>query len=355
MSSFKGIKIEYHVLQSFPVTCLNRDDVGAPKTCVVGGVERGRVSSQCWKRQIRLAMRDLDVRIAIRTKQLANLVASKCKKAMTDEKRDYIEKVAGVLTDDTLFFISDQEISALVDFVEMDEEYDAHLKKKTEFEKGVKKAIKDVGITGRSDLDGLDIALFGRMVANAAELNVEAAASFSHAITTHKISSGVDYFTAVDDFTDDDSSGAAHIGASEYSSGTYYRYICLDLGKLAESFDDDELVTAVLAFTKALYIAVPAARQTTFAGYSPWDYAHIYIRKGQNCQLSFEQPVKSKGNGYLIPSIEAMDDGLARQEKLMGSMFGKIDEIIYGKDDSVSIDDVCSRLQSDIAKLNKEA
>ena len=54
--AYQNTRIEFHILQSFPVTCLNRDDVGAPKTAVVGGVTRARVSSQCWKRQVRLAM-----------------------------------------------------------------------------------------------------------------------------------------------------------------------------------------------------------------------------------------------------------------------------------------------------------
>lgn len=48
---FRNTRIEFHILQSFPVTCLNRDDVGAPKSAIVGGVSRARVSSQCWKRQ----------------------------------------------------------------------------------------------------------------------------------------------------------------------------------------------------------------------------------------------------------------------------------------------------------------
>jgi len=45
--------IELHILQSFPVSCLNRDDLNSPKTAVFGGVQRARVSSQCWKRAIR--------------------------------------------------------------------------------------------------------------------------------------------------------------------------------------------------------------------------------------------------------------------------------------------------------------
>lgn len=68
--------IEFHILQSFPVSCLNRDDVGAPKTVVIGGVERLRVSSQCWKRSVRLALHEQGVKLGIRTKKVkANLLA----------------------------------------------------------------------------------------------------------------------------------------------------------------------------------------------------------------------------------------------------------------------------------------
>ena len=52
--------LELHILQSFPVSCLNRDDLNSPKTATFGGVQRARVSSQCWKRQIRLACNELD-------------------------------------------------------------------------------------------------------------------------------------------------------------------------------------------------------------------------------------------------------------------------------------------------------
>ena len=50
--------IERHMLQSFPVNCLNRDQFGSPKSTVFGGVPRARISSQCWKRAIRQMARD---------------------------------------------------------------------------------------------------------------------------------------------------------------------------------------------------------------------------------------------------------------------------------------------------------
>ena len=74
----KSVHIEYHILQSFPVTCLNRDDVGAPKTAVIGGSIRARVSSQCWKRQVRLTMHEMGVPHGSRTKLIAPLIAAAC-------------------------------------------------------------------------------------------------------------------------------------------------------------------------------------------------------------------------------------------------------------------------------------
>ncbi|MDX3329446.1 type I-E CRISPR-associated protein Cas7/Cse4/CasC [Streptomyces sp. ME02-6979-3A] len=42
-----------HALQTVPPSNVNRDDTGALKTAVYGGVPRARVSSQAWKRAAR--------------------------------------------------------------------------------------------------------------------------------------------------------------------------------------------------------------------------------------------------------------------------------------------------------------
>ena len=39
--------IEIHAIQNHSPANLNRDDLGAPKTCLFGGVTRARISSQC--------------------------------------------------------------------------------------------------------------------------------------------------------------------------------------------------------------------------------------------------------------------------------------------------------------------
>ena len=42
--------IQLHLLTMYPPSNLNRDDLGRPKTAIVGGTERLRVSSQSLKR-----------------------------------------------------------------------------------------------------------------------------------------------------------------------------------------------------------------------------------------------------------------------------------------------------------------
>src|SRR5690606_7817855 len=186
------------------------------------------------------------------------------------------------------------------------------------------------------------------MVAKAADMNVEAAASFSHAISTHKVSNEVEFFTALDDLPGEDL-GSAHMGSLEFNSATYYRYISLDLGQLAQSLGEDDLAKAVEAFTKALFVAVPNARQTTQSGASPWEFTRVLVRKGQRLQVPFESPVqRGRDGGYLQPSISALKEYLDKKEKLSGSLFGKLGCYDWGEDENFSIDDLIAKLQSHV-------
>jgi len=392
---FQSKIIEFHILQSFPVSCLNRDDVGSPKTAVVGGVTRARVSSQCWKRQVRLAMQDFDIHLGFRTKHITKLIIDACHQKLkadnleiTDELAENIkqlgEYVSKVLDDkssadkkmdeykaSTLIFLSNSDTTRIAEamspfdfsLTKLDEKLETlsqTLKAaKKEKDKDLilsiqeeKKALDKIkSITALfNDFnpfhDGLDIALFGRMVANAAMMNVEAACSFSHAISTHKSNSEVEFFTALDDCQQQDETGSAHMGSLEFNSATYYRYISLDLGQLYQTLDAQDLPKAIEAFTKALFIAVPSARQTTQSAASPWEYAKVLVRKGQRLQIPFEKPVRAEqGGGYLQPSIDALKNELNKKEKLAGSLFGKLDEYTFGEDESFNIDDLVAALK----------
>lgn len=334
------LRIEYHILQSFPVTCLNRDDVGAPKSAVVGGTTRARVSSQCWKRQVRLSMQDFGIKLGVRTKKVSELLTAAMQRAGAEEAAANLcaEKIAAVLSDDTLLFISATEADAFAAYAK-ELGFDAAAIKEKELGKVGKKALNPA-------IDALDIALFGRMVAKAPDMNVEAAASFAHAISTHKVTNEVEFFTALDDLQDEP--GSAHMGSLEFNAATYYRYISLDLGQLAQTLGPDaDLKAAIEAFTKALFVAVPSARQTTQSGASPWEFAKVLVRRGQRLQMPFETAVKAQG-GYLQPSISELKTYLGKKEKLAGSLFGKVGDYEWGEDENFSIDALIARLQAHV-------
>lgn len=334
---FAKQNIEFHILQSFPVTCLNRDDVGAPKTAIVGGVSRARVSSQAWKRPVRMALNEFGVRLGIRTKHVSQLVGEAClaQGASGEQAQGCGEKIAGFLTKDTLHFFTNAEAQAFAAYAK-ENEFDSEKLKDKDIQKISKKTFNPA-------VDGLDIALFGRMVAQAAELNVEAAASFAHAISTHKVSNEVEFFTALDDLQEEP--GSAHMGSLEFNSATYYRYISLDLGQLWQTLAGEGLPEAVEAFTRALYVGIPSARQTTQSGASSWDYAKVLLRKGQRLQLSFDKPVRHNGNGYLLPSIEQLEADLAAKEKMSGSLFGKLKEYTLSPEGDFNVDDLVTALK----------
>ena len=346
-TTMKNTRIEFHILQSFPVTCLNRDDVGAPKSAIVGGVARARVSSQCWKRQVRLSMHDFGIKLGLRTKKIESLLekAFLGLDASAEDAKTCAEKIAKELADDTLIFISNTEAEAIANYAK-NIDFDANKIKVKELAKCAKKALNPA-------CDALDIALFGRMVAKAAEMNVEAASSFSHAISTHKVTNEVEFFTALDDCQE--AQGSAHMGSLEFNSATYYRYISLDLGQLAQTFGNDEmqatpeqLQQAIAAFTKALFVALPSARQTTQSGASPWEFAKVLVRRGQRLQVPFETPIKPKEGGYLQPSIEALKEYIAKKAAMSGSLFGKLGDYEWGENQQYSIDKLISDLQSHV-------
>ena len=187
--------IELHILQSYPVSCLNRDDVGSPKTATFGGATRARISSQCLKRAIREYAQDNlpDARFGgERTKLIVGpLVAALKAHGISDDKvalehakniADKLAKLDPKAKDDpkvgTLIFLAPSEIDSIGKQVA--ELVSADPKTKG-YEKQLAKFCKSAGL-----VDGADIAIFGRMAASMPSLTLEGAGLFSHALSTHK-------------------------------------------------------------------------------------------------------------------------------------------------------------------------
>lgn len=166
----KRLYVDFHILQTVPPSCINRDDTGSPKTAVYGGVLRARVSSQAWKHAMRAAFAEnarLDV--GKRTKKAAELVKAQILALAPELDADKLAKKAlenaGIKSDDkgtkALFFMSTAQAKALA---ELAVEGSAD---KKQYRDALKAA------------PSMDMALFGRMVADDPSLNYDAAAQVS--------------------------------------------------------------------------------------------------------------------------------------------------------------------------------
>jgi CRISPR system Cascade subunit CasC len=173
---------------------------------------------------------------------------------------------------------------------------------------------KAAGMLKGAVKDGADISIFGRMVADDHSLMLEGAGMFSHAISTHRSTNEVEFFSAVDDAQEVGDEGAAHIGTLEFSSACYYRFVGLDLDLLRDHdhlkhFSAEEFREVLSAFLRAALLAVPAARKNSMFGFTAPSFVLGLRRRGQPLSLvnAFEDPVKTSNTGYVEPSIKRLE------------------------------------------------
>ena len=310
----KRLYVDFHILQTVPPSCINRDDTGSPKTAVYGGVLRARVSSQAWKHAMRAAFAEnarLDV--GKRTKKAAELVKEQILVLDPEQKKaDKMAKEAlkyvGIKSDDkkgtdALIFISSAQAKALAELVvggcTKDEEYEEAL----------------------IENPSADMVLFGRMVAQKASLKYDAAAQVAHSISTHAVQNEYDYFTAVDDCQAEDNAGAGHLGTVEYNSSTLYRYATVNVMELAGQLGAAQTAETVRAFGEAFLFSMPTGKQNTFANRTLPDAVYVTLREDQPVNLcgAFERAVPRSAQGYAAPSKAA----LAQYAQQMYSSFAE--------------------------------
>ena len=314
----KRLYVDFHILQTVPPSCINRDDTGSPKTAVYGGVTRARVSSQAWKHAMRAAFAEnarLDV--GKRTKKVADLVRDQILPLAPDADADKLAKKAlenaGIKFDEknksddkvtkALFFMSTAQAKALAELAV------AGSTDKKEYQKALKAA------------PSMDMALFGRMVADDPSLNYDAAAQVAHSISTHAVQNEYDYFTAVDDCQAENNAGAGHLGTVEYNSSTLYRYATVNVMELAGQLGAAQAAETVRAFGEAFLFSMPTGKQNTFANRTLPDAVYVTLREDQPVNLcgAFERAVPRSAQGYAAPSKAA----LAQYAQQMYSSFAE--------------------------------
>lgn len=301
--------IDIHAQHTLPPSNINRDDTGAPKTAYYGGVQRQRVSSQAWKRAIRKDFPSyIDVaKIGERTRRVGQLVLEKVLehqpnadvaelekslvasfkqlswKLETPKSKEEVEETEyPYVRSSYLAFFSKQQIEKLADALSK-VEAGGKIDKKT--------------LTQILDAEqSVDIALFGRMIADAPDFNVDAAVQVAHAISVHESTSEHDYYTAVDDVIEDKGveTGAGMIGTIEFTSSTLYRYATVNLDALAENLGDRQAAKeSAVAFVQAFINSQPTGKQNSFANQTLPELVLVSIRSDRPISYvnAFEEPV----------------------------------------------------------------
>ena len=311
--------VDIHVIQSLPPSCVNRDDSGSPKSAVYGGVRRLRVSSQSWKRAARLYFNNLlDASdVGVRTKRVAELLAARIAEDAPDLAESALDLVGevfklakiklsaprkkdGPLESGYLLFLSTSQIARLTELA-----IAAARSGETLDAKAVKKIFKEA--------HAVDIALFGRMVADNTDLNIDAACQVAHAISTHAAENEYDFFTAVDDEksrSEEEDAGAGMMGTVEFSSATMYRYATVNIDMLRHNLGDGEAALRALeVFIRGFCLSMPTGKQNTFANRTVPEAVVVTVREDQPVSLvgAFEEAVPADAaRGYVARSVEAL-------------------------------------------------
>ena len=296
--------IDIHALQTVPPSCINRDDTGSPKTARFGGVTRARVSSQAWKKAMRdefAAILDED-EIGSRTKHSVELIAAEMRNAQPDLDSETADKWAAKALAATGVKVNAKETGYLLFMSPLQGKALAKLALDAMAGDGkvnAKEAKAILNPKQRPTLNAIDIALFGRMVADAPDLNVDAAVQVAHALGIGPAETEFDYYTAMDDRSPEDSAGAGMIGTVEYLSATFYRYATIDVFHLYENLGSvAATVKAVQAFCTAFVRSMPTGKQNTFANRTLPSAVLVQLRDTQPVSLvnAYERPVHAMGD-----------------------------------------------------------
>ncbi len=303
------------MLKTYSDSNLNRDDLGRPKSSNFGNINRTRVSSQSLKRAWRTSdtfEKITDGGIGVRSRfNIKKVVTEACEVVGISEENKIIEIQKEVLS----------QFSKKKDKVPY--EYDEKNKKvslktvtflsKSEI-KNVEKEIQRI-LSGEKEkiqiLDNstadIDMAMFGRMMAESKENDIQAAVQVSQSITVHGQSPQIDYFTAVDDL---DSNGSAHIGEFEFSSGVFHQYVSINVNLLLSNLNGDTKMAnkAINGLISSMAKVSPGGKQNTFASQSVADY--ILLRKTDDTPFSLVNAFTSgvKGSNLVEKSIESIEE-----------------------------------------------
>lgn len=345
--------LDVHAIQTVPPANINRDDTGSPKTAQYGGVTRARVSSQSWKRAMRMEFPE-ELK-GVRTKRFNELCVDYLESSDEIDKLSFknammllmdiagfsVSEKDGEAIANALFFYSKKQIQNLLNYyfenkdliTKLTLKYITELEEvKTSKKKDLKKfrtftkeekeqsnLIKGEICNILANDSSVDICLFGRMLAGKKDLLVDASSQVAHAISTHAIESEFDFFTAVDDLATEDNPGAGMLGTVEYNSSTLYRYANIAVHELYKQLGDKEnAIEASEVFTRTFIKSMPTGKINSFANQTLPSAIVVTLRLDRpvNMVSAFEEPVKSN-EGYVKKSVQKLFDEYSLYDNML--------------------------------------
>jgi len=322
--------LQLHMLTSYPPSNLNRDDLGRPKTAIMGGTNRLRISSQslkrAWRKSEVFASHVAPAHIGTRTKEkgkeiFRDLCASGIEEAQAKEWARAIAGVFGKLKsksskkDPHL----DLEIEQLAHFTPLELESIEALVEKLAVTRQPP-ADEDLSLL-RKEHTAVDVALFGRMLAAAPAFNTEAAAQVAHAITVHTAAVEDDFFTAVDDLNmGEEDRGSGHMGETEFGAGVFYVYACVDCESLVKNLSghSDLAGQGIAGLIEAAAKVSPTGKQNSFASraYASYVLAEKGAQQPRSLAVSFLKSVTA--DDLLAESIRQLEQTRGRIDTAYG-------------------------------------
>lgn len=353
--------IQLHLLTSYPPSNLNRDDLGRPKTAMMGGKTRLRISSQSLKRAWRKSnfffdggylekeMGERTKRFALEwifeklqeknipendictwTRDIQMVFGKPEKEGFINEQLAHISPIEKqginkVVENIIEYYLNRPKVESYIDEIKKLQNERNEKKKKEEQDKVTNKIIKILqNAVFQSGKTAVDIAFFGRMLTSAPLQNKEAAIQVSHAITVHEVAVEDDFFTAIDDLNKGvEDRGAAHMGETEFAAGVFYIYICINrelLLDLDHLNGDIELANkSIAALLEAAAKISPTGKQNSFASRAYASY--ILAEKGnqQPRSLSVAYLKSVWGEDILSKAISEIENKRKIMEKVYGS------------------------------------
>lgn len=344
--------LQLHVLTEYPVSNPNRDDLGRPKSALIGGVPRQRISSQAIKRAIRIHPAfeaALAGHTGKRTQRMGEEIIAHLEGLGADTQRAVaiakeIVPVFGAIEDKK---DADKARTKQLAFVSPDERAAAFsLAEKALSGGDLAKDKKDLAKQVMRAADGaVDIAMFGRMLADNADLNRDAAVQVAHAITVNRVTIEDDFYTAVDDLkTPSEDAGAGFVGEAGFGSGVYYLYVCVDRDLLVRNLAGDKTLAArgLDALVHAVSMAVPGGKINSYANHTRAKFMLAEKGDGQPLNLfgAFTKPMT--GPDFVGDAVKALAKERADFAAAYGQTWTEEQTLQVGRNDSATLDQVAA-------------